>query len=108
MNFKTTSILNIITIKGKHKLYCVKWEASCYPNGEICNWTKWAPGATADVTLFRRNLAWHKKTSKKSSLAQLEVDDGEGTIDHPCHHAILLDKGYIGVEEVIRLVILVL
>ena len=30
---------------GKHKLYCLKVEASVYPNGEACNWTAPAPGA---------------------------------------------------------------
>ena len=87
---------------GKHKLYCVKFEASCYPNGEVCNWTKWFPGATPDVTIFRENIKWHKRATKKSSVALSVVDHGEAHQEHPCSHAIMLDKGYIGVEAAVR------
>ena len=84
---------------GKHKLYCVKWEASCYPNGKICNWTKWVPGATADITLFRNNIAFHRRALKKSPAALAIVDHGEMSAEHPDQHAAMLDKGYIGIEE---------
>ena len=87
---------------GKHKLYCVKWEASCYPNGEVCNWTKWAPGATANITLFRNNIAFHRRALKKSPAALAVVDHGEQSAEHPDLHAAMLDKGYIGIEEEIR------
>ena len=89
-------------LPGKHKLYCVKIEASCYPNGEVCNWTRWEPGATADITLFRWNLAWHKRATKKSPSALAVVDHGEASQEHPRCHAAMLDKGYIGIQDVIR------
>ena len=92
--------LNFYT--GKHKLYCVKFEASCYPNGEVCNWTSWYPGATPDITIFRENLQFHKRATKKSSAALSVVDHGEGHQEHPRSHACMLDKGYIGIEEDIR------
>ena len=80
----------------------MKIEASCYPNGEACNWTKWETGATSDITLFRNNLSWHKRATKKSPSALAIVDHGEGSQEHPKHHAIMLDKGYIGMADEIR------
>ena len=87
---------------GKHHLYCNKVEASTYPNGEACNWTKHYPGATADITIFRDNIQFHRKSTKKSPAAQAIVDRGEGSTKHPRHHAIILDKGYIGIEDSVR------
>ena len=83
----------------------MKVEASCYPNGEVCNWTKFAPGATSDITMFRNNLDWHKRATKKSPSTLLVVDHGEASETHPRYHAMILDKGYIGIEDKIRLVL---
>ena len=80
----------------------MKLEVSCYPNGEICNWSKMVCGSTSDITIFRNNLSVHKRLSKKSAAPLTVVDHGEGSQDHPHHHAILLDKGYIGIEYSIR------
>ena len=82
----------------------MKIVASCYPNGEVCNWTKWTQGATSDLTVFRKNLDWHKRATKKSPCALAVVDHGEGSVKHPRYHGIMLDKGYIGIEDEIRLV----
>ena len=79
----------------------MKVEASVYPNGEACNWTAPAPGAKADITMFRENLQYHKRSTKKSAAALAVVDHGEGCERHPGRFAILLDKGYIGVEALI-------
>ena len=87
---------------GKHKLYCMKVEASVYPNGEACNWTAPAPGAKADITMFRDNIIFHKASTRKSPAAMATVDHGEGCERHPRRFGILLDKGYIGIEQVIR------
>ena len=84
----------------------MKVEASCYPNGEICNWTSWVCGQTADITVFRKNIEFHKHATKKSAAALTVVDHGEGSQDHPRHHAVLLDKGYIGIEDEIRYVLI--
>ena len=87
---------------GKHKLYCLKVEVSVYPNGEACDWTVPEPGAKADVTIFRENIKFHKMSTRKSAAAMTIVDHGEGCEKHPKPYAILLDKGYIGVEALIR------
>ena len=49
-------------------------------------------GSTSDITIFRNNLSVHKRLSKKSVAALTVVNHGEGSQDHPHHHAILLDK----------------
>ena len=77
-------------------------EASTYPNGEACNWTKHYPGATADITMFSDNVQFHRKSTKKSPAAQSVVDHGEGSTKHPRHHAIILDRGYVGIEDSVR------
>ena len=87
---------------GKHKLYCLKIEASVYPSGEACQWTKVYPDSTADVTIFRKHLDYHKKSIRKSAAALAVVDHGENFRAHPKRYTILMDKGYIGVEQVIR------
>ena len=83
-------------------MYCLKVEASVYPNGELCQWTKPYPGATADISIFRKNIKFHKLSTKKSAAVLAIVDHGEGHAAHPQRHAILLDKGYIGVKSLIR------
>ena len=86
---------------GKHRLYCMKVECSVYPNGEACNWTVPEPGAKADITIFCDNFKFHKVSTKKSAAAMAAVDHGEGCDRHPGRFAILLDKGYIGIEALI-------
>ena len=61
-------------------------------------------GSTSDITIFRNNLNIHKRLSKKSVTVLAVVEHGEGSQHHPNHHGILLDKGYIGIEDSIRLV----
>ena len=80
----------------------MKLEVSCYPNGEIFNWSKKVCGSTSDITISRNKLSVQKWLSKKSVAALIVVDHGEGSQDHPHHHAILLGKGYIGIEDSIR------
>ena len=47
------------------------------------------------------NLKFHKVSTKKSAAAMAAVDHGEGCDRHPGRFAILLDKGYIGIEALI-------
>ena len=74
-------------------------EASTYPNGEVYSWTKYYPSATVDIIIFRDNVQFHRKSTKKSPATQSVVDHGEGPTKHPRHHAIILDKGYVGIED---------
>ena len=77
-------------------------EASCYPNGELCNWTKSYPGKTSDITIFRNNMSWHKRASKKTPLVLTIRDNLEGYRNHLSYHVVLIDKGYIGITESLR------
>ena len=52
--------------------------------------------------IFRDNVQFHRKSTKKSPAAQSVVDHGEGSTKHPRHHAIILDKGYVGIEDSVR------
>ena len=58
-------------------------------------------GATADIAIFRNNIKFHKRSTKKSAAAMEVVDHVEGCDKHPTRHAILLDK-YIGLALLIR------
>ena len=87
---------------GKHHLYCNNVEASTYPNSENCNWTKHYPGATADIKTFRDNVQFHRKSTKQSPTTQSIVDHGEGSTKHLRHHAIILDKDCVGIENSVR------
>ena len=60
------------------------------------------PGATSDLTLLRSNLEWHKRVSRKSLAAQEIVDHGEEVTRHPNLHAVMFDKGCIGIEGSLR------
>ena len=62
---------------GKHYLYCNKVEASTYPNGKECNWTKHYPSATADITMFRNNVQFCRKSTKKYPAAQSGDDHSD-------------------------------
>ena len=93
---------NFIFSLGKYYIYYLKVEASYYPNRELCNWIKSDPGKTSDITIFRNNMAWHKRASKKSPLALTIRDNLEGYRNYLSYHAVLVDKGYIGITESLR------
>ena len=87
---------------NKHKLYCGKVETSVYPNGEACNWTKSYPGAVPDITIMRDNIKFLRKSTRKSPSCLAIVDHGENASEHPRSHAIILDKGYVGIGDLVR------
>ena len=87
---------------NKHKLYCGKVETSVYPNGEACNWTKFYPGAVPDITIMRDNFQFDRKSTHKSPSSQTIVDFGENAFKNPRSHAIIYDKGYVGIEDLVR------
>ena len=43
----------------------------------------------------------HKMSTRKSAAAMAAVDHGEGCERHSKRYAILLDKGYISVEQLV-------
>ena len=47
-------------------------------------------------------MSWHKRASKKSPIALTMNDNIEGYRNHLSYHAVLVDKGYIGITESLR------
>jgi len=90
---------------GKHYVYCLKTEVSTYPNGEASNWTKAVPGATSNITLMRRNLAYHKRVTRKTAGEVAVPDHGEASTEHPRHCATMTDKGYVGNEDELHVIL---
>jgi hypothetical protein len=90
---------------GKHHIYCLKNELSVYPNGEACNWTSHRPGSVSDITIFRENINYHKDVTKKTPAAMIVPDHGELATEHPTSYGITLDKGYAGIERLVRAII---
>ena len=64
--------------------------------------TKYYPSATVDIIIFRDNVQFHHKSTKKSPAAQSAVDHDEGLTKHLRRHTIILDKGYVGIEDSVR------
>ena len=85
---------------GKHKLYGLKVEVSVLPVGLAINCTRSYPGSYADIDIFRRNMDFHKKQVLKND-SNIE-DSGPLHDKYPDQWAILVDKGYQGLQEVIR------
>ena len=73
-----------------------------YPNGEACNWKTIILVRLLISQFFYDNVQFHRKSTKKSPAAQSLVDHGEGSTKHPRHHAIILDKGYVDIEDSVR------
>ena len=62
---------------------CFKVEVSVYPRCQASNWSVPYTGSTADITIFREKLQYHMDSTRKSPLALLEEDNGEGNAIHP-------------------------
>ena len=87
---------------NKHKLNCGKVDTSVYPNGETCNLTKCCPGDVSDITIMRDNIQFYRKSTRKSPTSQAIVDHGESVFEYTRSHAIILDKGYVGIGDLVR------
>lgn len=87
---------------GKHKLYGYKTEVSVLPCGLAINCTNHSPGSVSDFEMLRRNISFHKSATKKKDT-ESEIDDfGELSSEYPSAWAILVDKGYQGIHEILR------
>ena len=52
--------------------------------------------------IIRDNIQFYRKSTRKSTSSQAIVDHGEGIFEHPRSHAIILDKGYIVIRDLVR------
>ena len=73
------------------------------PNGIAIGCTLHQPGSVSDLTLFRKNIKWHQAAlSKTEREARSYPDVGPMVEEHDGLWAVLTDKGYQGVADVIR------
>ncbi|GMF45885.1 unnamed protein product [Phytophthora fragariaefolia] len=84
---------------AKHKLYGYKVEVSVSPRGFAINCTVRARGNTADITIFRRNEAFHHTTHRKTDDDRTLQDSGLLSREFPDEWAVL---GYQGIEQHVR------
>lgn len=95
-----------VFFSGKHHMYGFKTEVSVLPNGLAIGYTKWKPGSTSDIEIFRNNQRWHNLQSRKTE-EELRIfrDAGELHETYPNNWAIICDKGYTGLSRNIRAII---
>lgn len=77
-------------------------EFSVAPSGLAVNMTKHYPGSVSDLTICEQNLAAHQSMLAKSIEEQEHEDYGEGASDYPGYWAVLVDKGYQGLQTKLR------
>jgi hypothetical protein len=87
---------------GKHKLYGYKTEYSVAMPGVAVNMTKHYPGSVSDLRICEENLSTHKDMLAKTQVDESLEDYGEGAITYPGYWAMLVDKGYQGLQDSIR------
>ena len=90
-----------VFFSGKHHLYGLKVEVSVLPTGLAINCTDHARGSVADIEIFRSNMDFHRNKLAKGQDLDL-TDIGPMKNEFGGSWAVLTDKGYQGLEQVIR------
>lgn len=88
---------------GKHRLYGYKCEVSVLPSGLAIGFTKHYAGSISDIDILHRNIRFHRWAAKKKAAEDME-DNGDSSEEYPTQWAILVDKGYQGGEEFLRVI----
>lgn len=89
---------------GKHHLYGYKVEASVGPDGICLGFTKHYAGAVADIDIFHKNSGFHRGCLRKERDERMTRDDGILSDKYPNHWAVIVDKGYQGAAEFMRVI----
>ncbi|KAF0707424.1 Aste57867_6616 [Aphanomyces stellatus] len=84
---------------GKHKLNGFKIEASVIYPGKYVLVSDHAPSSVSDLTMFMQRLDIHTSALKKSCD---DIAQDEGVSQYPRQWAVLMDKGYEGVDDAVR------
>ncbi|KAH9142613.1 hypothetical protein AeRB84_013334 [Aphanomyces euteiches] len=87
---------------GKHKLYGYKVDASVSPSGKYLLLSSHRSGAVSDLTMFVDRLETHRINLRKTPTDRQIVDVGEGGTQYPESWAVIMDKGYEGVDDAVR------
>jgi len=90
---------------GDHKLYGYKVEVSVLPNGLAAHASRHYPGSVSDVDIFYRQGNFHREYTEKKSGEDNIADDGILCEEYPDNWVILVDKGYQGGQEYLRVVL---
>ena len=90
---------------GKDKLYGLKTEVSVTPIGLAINCSKHFPGSVSYFEIIQWGIDRHKLllTKKDDELGILDV--GIFQERYPGHWAVLADKGYQGIQEILSSII---
>ena len=91
-----------VYFSGKHKLYGYKIEVSVAPNGQAVFFSKPYPGSVSDLSIFIDSTAKHQRLLTKRDDDHSVSDHGEGWSEYPGSWAVLVDKGYQGLQATVR------
>lgn len=87
---------------GKHKLYGYKTEVSVLPNGLAILVSPHVPGSVSDIDILHRMKDEHETRLEKDTAGS-DLPDVLPLVDrYPNMWAMLLDKGYQGVDNFLR------
>ncbi|RHY20158.1 hypothetical protein DYB32_010215 [Aphanomyces invadans] len=93
------TVMEVFNIWSKVEDYVV----SVLPNGYAIGCTNHHRGATADIEIFRRNAEFHLREMKKTTEQGKRITDhGPQPKKKADSWAILVDKGYQGLQEKFR------
>lgn len=87
---------------GNLKLYGSKVDVSVLPSGLTIHSTVHYPGPVSDLDIFRRARTFHETSTAQSESDTGKEDVGILSAEFGGRWAILLDKGYQGVQEFLR------
>lgn len=89
---------------GKQKMYGYKVEAPVLSNGICVEFTLHYAGSVSDIDIMRRNESFYQLKTKKGGSDNLIADTGNLRSQHPMSRAILVDKGYQGSSDFLRVI----
>jgi hypothetical protein len=87
---------------GKHKLYGFKLECAVAPPGVCVHISAHEPGSTSDLTMCLKNIETHRQMLKKTAEEREQDDFADGADRFPDSWAVLVDKGYQGLDSELR------
>jgi hypothetical protein len=87
---------------GKHKLYGYKVECAVSVEGVAVHVSKHYPGSVSDKRICEDYVHIHRQMLRKSSDDTRLQDFSEGASRFPNEWAMLVDKGYQGIGDVLR------
>ncbi|KAG6610395.1 succinyl-CoA:3-ketoacid coenzyme A transferase [Phytophthora cinnamomi] len=89
----------------KYKLHGYKTEVSVLPTGLAITCSNHYRGSEADITIFRKNNAFHVVAATKPATDDDMADDGPLHDQYPESWVILADKGYQGLAAEMRVLV---